>query len=209
MTEAEAKESIAARVSRETLDRLTTYVELLTKWQRTINLVSPATLPHIWERHILDSAQVMDHAPKVAERWVDLGSGGGFPGLVCAAIAADTHPDLSMTLVEADLRKAAFLRETSRQLGLHRVGVLSRRIEDLRPSTAQIISARALAPLGTLCGYAAPHLAPDGICLFQKGARHAEELETAREDWQMSVDIIRSVTDPDAVILKIGNLHHV
>jgi 16S rRNA (guanine527-N7)-methyltransferase len=207
MTEDEAKAALAARVSRETLNRLELYAQLLEKWQAAINLVSPSTLPHIWLRHMLDSAQVFDHVPEAATRWIDFGSGGGFPGLVCAAIAAEKRPDLQIKLVESDLRKGAFLRETARQMGIS-VGVLTRRVEDARPSNSDIVSARALAPLATLCRYAHPHLAPGGICLFQKGARHAEELETARQDWQMDVTTIPSVTDPDAVLLKLENLRH-
>ena len=207
MTEEEAKAALAARVSRETLDRLEVYAALLVKWQRTINLVSPNSLPHLWARHMLDSAQVMDHAPDGAGTWADLGSGGGFPGLVCAAIAAERSPGLVVNLVEADLRKAAFLRETARQMGL-RVGVFSRRIEDMPPQSADVVSARALAALPILCAHAHRHLAEGGVALFQKGARYLEELETARRDWQMEVTVIPSVTDAEAVLLRIERLTH-
>lgn len=207
MTEDEARAQIAARVSRETSDRLDLFAGLLVKWQRTINLISPATLPQIWSRHILDSAQVLDHAPQDARTWADLGSGGGFPGLVCAAIAQETRPDLRINLVEADLRKAAFLRESVRQMGLT-VGVFSRRIEDMPTQSADVVSARALAPLATLCGYAHRHLRPGGVALFQKGARHAEELETARQGWQMEVTTVPSITDAEAVLFRIENLTH-
>jgi 16S rRNA (guanine527-N7)-methyltransferase len=207
MTEDDAKAILSSRVSRETYDRLERYASLLVRWQKTINLVAPSTLSQLWQRHILDSAQLMDHVPSHAASWLDLGSGGGFPGLVCAAIAAETHPRLRFTLVEADLRKAAFLRETARQLGLS-VGVISRRIEDLPPSHADVISARALAPLAVLCSHALPHLAPGGICLFQKGARHADELATARQDWHITCSIIPSLTDPEAVIIRIEQLSH-
>ncbi|MBF9057913.1 16S rRNA (guanine(527)-N(7))-methyltransferase RsmG [Rhodobacterales bacterium HKCCSP123] len=207
MTDDEAKAALAARVSRETLGRLDLYAGLLVKWQAAINLVSPTTLPQLWLRHMLDSAQVFDHVPDSARRWIDFGSGGGFPGLVCAAIAAEKRPDLRITLVESDMRKGAFLREAARQMGVA-VDVLTRRVEDVPPSRSDVVSARALAPLATLCAYAMPHLGPDGICLFQKGARHAEELETARQDWQMDVTTIPSVTDPDAVLLKLENLRH-
>jgi 16S rRNA (guanine527-N7)-methyltransferase len=207
MTEDAARAALAARVSRETLERLETYAALLAKWQKTINLVAPSTLPQLWARHILDSAQLMDHAPPGATRWLDLGSGGGFPGLVCAALAAETRPALRVMLVESDQRKAAFLREAARQMGLS-VTVLARRIEDLPPTPSDIVSARALAPLATLCRYAHPHLAPGAICLFQKGARHAEELATARQDWHITCTVIPSVTDAEAVLLRIETLTH-
>jgi len=207
MREDDAKAALAAHVSRETLERLEIYAALLTKWQRTINLISPATVPMIWARHMLDSAQLIDHAPQSAASWLDLGSGGGFPGLVCAAIAAETRPGLKVNLVEADLRKAAFLRETARQMEIS-IGVFSRRIEDLPPQSADVISARALAGLPALCAYAFRHLAPGGLALLQKGARHAEELESARRDWQMEVTVIPSVTDAEAVLLRIERLTH-
>ena len=207
MTDDEAKATLAARVSRETMERLELYSDLLAKWQGTINLVAPSTLSQIWLRHMLDSAQVFDHLADTATRWIDFGSGGGFPGLVCAALAAEKRPDLQITLVESDLRKGAFLRETARQMGV-RAGVLTRRVEDLQPANADVVSARALAPLATLCRYALPHLAPNGICLFQKGARYAEELETARQDWQMDATAIASVTDLEAVLLRLENLQH-
>lgn len=207
MTEDEAKAVLAARVSRETLARLQTYADLLVKWQKTINLVAPSTLPQLWSRHILDSAQLMAQVPPQATRWLDLGSGGGFPGLVCAAIAGETQPRLHLSLVESDQRKAAFLREAARQMGLA-VTVIARRIEDLPPTPSDIISARALAPLAQLCAHAAPHLVSGGICLFQKGARHAEELATARQGWHMNCTAIPSVTDAEAVILRIEQLSH-
>lgn len=207
MTEDDAKAALQARVSRETFDRLALYADLLIKWQKTINLIAPSTVSQIWGRHMLDSAQLMDQVPQSAKSWLDLGSGGGFPGLVCAAIAAETHPDLRVNLVEADLRKAAFLRETARQMGLS-VGVFSRRIEDLPPQRVDIVSARALAALTNLCGFAHRHMAASGIALFQKGARHAEELETARQGWQMDVTVIPSVTDAEAVLFRIERLTH-
>lgn len=207
MSQDEAKSALASRVSRETLARLEIYAVLLEKWQKTINLVAPSTIAQIWSRHMLDSAQLMDHVPRNAGSWMDLGSGGGFPGLVCAVIAAETHPKVGVTLVEADLRKAAFLRETARQMSVT-VGVMSRRIEDLPPSKVDVISARALAPLSNLCRYAKPHLSETGICLFQKGARFDEELATAEVDWHMIYTVVPSMTEPDAVLLKIEQLHH-
>jgi 16S rRNA (guanine527-N7)-methyltransferase len=205
--EGAARAALAARVSRETMDRLERYAAVLEKWQGAINLVSPATLPTLWHRHMLDSAQLMDLAPNRAETWLDLGSGGGFPGLVCAAIAPETQPDLRFSLVESDLRKGAFLREAARAMGVA-VSVFTRRVEDLPPTRADVVSARALAPLSSLCRHASRHLAPGGVCLFLKGARAGAELETAREDWQVDVTKTASVTDAEAVILKLENLRH-
>jgi len=207
MTDEEARDQLFRDVSRETQERLTLYHAALVKWQKAINLVAPATLAHAWHRHFLDSSQVFDAARVASGRWVDIGSGGGFPGLVCALIAAEKAPDLSFSFVESDIRKCSFLREVARQCDVP-IHVFSRRIEDVPPQDAAVLSARALAPLDQLLGFADRHLAMDGVCVFQKGASHLEELESARADWQMEVEIIPSVTAADAAILRIGHIAH-
>jgi 16S rRNA (guanine527-N7)-methyltransferase len=145
--------------------------------------------------------------PFAKDLWLDLGSGGGFPGLVCAIAALETDPALRFELVDSDTRKCVFLREVARHTGLS-VTVHTSRIEALPPRNASVISARALAPLSQLLPLALRHLAPGGICLFQKGAGHGEELESLPEGWQMEVDILPSVTSADSVILRIRNLSH-
>lgn len=208
MTEEEAQDALAGLVSRETCERLSVYVGVLEKWQRKINLVAPSTLSAIWSRHVLDSAQLFQHAPPTARHWLDLGSGGGLPGLVIAAMAREAAPELHVALVESDQRKAAFLREAARLMGLS-VTVHNRRIADLTPQNADVISARALAPLPDLCAMSSAHLAPHGVCLFQKGIRHADEVEAARLAWHMSCDVFPSLTEAGAVILRIERLLHV
>ena len=191
-------------VSRETLGRFESYAALLRKWNPAINLVAPSTLSELWSRHFLDSAAVLRLAPIGARRWLDLGSGGGFPGAVVALLAAEARPDLSVTCVESDQRKATFLRSVSRETGAP-FAVEDKRIEHLPPQAADVISARALAPLGRLLDMAVPHLAPGGICLFQKGARHAAEVEEALEHWSFTLETYPSETDPESAILKIGD----
>jgi 16S rRNA (guanine527-N7)-methyltransferase len=188
----------ARSVSRETLDRLEIYADLLRRWNSTVNLVSPASLDHLWSRHILDSAQILDLAPPAAT-WTDLGSGGGFPGLVVAILAADERPGLAVSLVESDARKSAFL--SSR--------ILTARAEDLPPLSADVISARALAPLPRLLGLAFPHLAPAGTALFSKGIQNEREVQDALADWRFTYQKHRSLTDPAAVILSIKGLSRV
>ena len=205
MTEEEARARLQADVSRETFARLETYTRALDKWQKTINLISPATLSQIWVRHFLDSAQVFDLSEARDGLWLDIGSGGGFPGLVCAAIAAEKAPGLRFTLIESDLRKGSFLRSVAAEMGL-KVGVLTRRIEEAPPQRANVVSARALASLTKLLGFADQHLAPNGTALFLKGATHAAEMEEALETWRMTVDPVASKTADDAVILKIGDV---
>lgn len=194
----------STNVSRETLERLETYAALLTKWNPKINLVARSTLDDLWNRHFLDSAQILEIAPAGAT-WADLGTGGGFPGLVVAILAAESRPALRVTCVESDLRKATFLRTVLRETGVAGE-VISKRIEEVPPLTADIVSARALAPLSSLLGFAERHLKPGGAALFLKGAEHEKELKEALETWSFRADTYPSKTHPDAVILKIGDI---
>jgi 16S rRNA (guanine527-N7)-methyltransferase len=199
---------IEADVSRETLDRLTIYHDLLRKWGSRINLVSRGTLDDAWTRHFIDSAQLFELAPGDAKVWVDLGSGGGFPGLVVAILAADTRPDLEVRLIEADQRKAAFLRTVCRETGIT-AHIVAERIESATPSEADVLSARALAPLTELLTMAERHLRPGGVCLFPKGARHREEVAEALETFTFDCEEYPSKTGADSVILKIGGIGRV
>lgn len=195
-------------VSRETLDKLNAYADLVRKWTRKINLVSSKTLDVLWERHILDSAQVFSAAAPEKGHWVDLGSGGGFPGAVVAILAQELAPNLSLTCVESDQRKAAFLRSVSRETSTP-FQVLDARIEAAPRQQANYLSARALAPLATLLGFADRHLAEGGTAIFPKGARHKEELSEAQKLWRFEVQEITSCTDSEAVLFKIGALSRV
>jgi 16S rRNA (guanine527-N7)-methyltransferase len=194
-------------VSRETSERLERYADLVKRWNPKINLVSRASLDQLWTRHIIDSAQLFALRPTDARHWADLGSGGGFPGLVIAALAAEAAPDLRVTLVESDSRKAAFLATAARELGLT-VTVKPERIEALAPLGADVLSARALAPLDTLLGYASRHLAPAGRALFPKGARAEEEIAAARKHWAFDLHRHPSKTAADGAILEIGAIAH-
>jgi 16S rRNA (guanine527-N7)-methyltransferase len=191
-------------VSRETRDRLTALLALVEKWTRRINLVSAGSLEDGWRRHVVDSVQVHRAAPP-ARHWADLGSGGGFPGLVVAVMEAERATPARVSLVESDARKCAFLRAAVRELGLG-AEVVSARIEDAPPLGADMLSARALAPLDRLLGYAARHLAPEGLAVFPKGARWREEVQAAERNWSFSLEAIPSITDPEAVLLRIGGI---
>ena len=138
--------------------------------------------------------------------WVALGSGGGFPGLVVAILAQEMKPDLRVTLVESDLRKATFLRQASQALGVP-VTVRTERIESLAPQNADVLSARALASLADLLGYAERHLRADGLAIFPKGARWAEELAQARTMWAFDPYSRQSLSEAEAAILEIRNIH--
>ncbi len=201
MTEDEAKTWLAERVSRETLGRLEVYEVQLQKWQRTVNLVASNTLDEVWSRHFVDSAQLFEIAPQNSTQWLDLGSGGGFPGLVVAAMGAERDPKLQVTMVESDIRKCGFLREVARQMGLS-VHILSRRIGDIPKQSPDVISARALSGLSALFEHVRPQLGEKTCLLFPKGGRWREEVETLPKHWQTICEPIPSVTNPDAVVLR-------
>jgi len=195
-------------VSRETTARLEHYVALLTKWNPAINLVAKSTLPDVWSRHILDSAQLFDLCPLQARTWVDLGSGGGFPGLVVAILASEARPDLQVTLVESDQRKATFLRTVARETGVV-AAILGQRSEELAPQSADVLSARAFAPLPLLLSQAFRHLKPGGVAFLPKGAQADSEIAEALATWAFRVQKTPSKTDLRAVILTIGELTRV
>lgn len=191
-----------APLSTETEERLRGLLYALERWNPAINLVSRATLPAAWSRHVLDSLQLLHLAPQGARQWADLGSGGGFPGLVIAIAARDSLPDLQVTLIEADQRKATFLRETARTLGVS-VRVEAARIEALPSLQADVVSARALAPLPQLWLYAERHLAPDGVGLFLKGEGHATESAEAQARFALGIETLPSSGGAGGVILRV------
>lgn len=184
-------------VSRETLDRLRAYADLLVKWQLRINLVGPDTVPNLWQRHFLDSAQVFPILPQPIHRLVDMGCGAGFPGLVLAVMGV---PDVH--LIESDARKCAFLREAARITGTT-VTVHNARIEAVAPLGADVVTARALAPLEKLLNWAERHLLPQGHCVFLKGKGGEDELTTASKEWNITFERVPSQTDPSGTILHL------
>ncbi|MBT3710487.1 MAG: 16S rRNA (guanine(527)-N(7))-methyltransferase RsmG, partial [Gammaproteobacteria bacterium] len=149
-------------VSRETIEALEHFAALIEKWTVKINLISKASLADLWDRHILDSAQLLKICPRNIQNWLDLGSGGGLPGVVVAILAKELIPKLTMTLVESDKRKSVFLRTAIRELELN-AKVLNARIEKTAPLQADVISARALAELDVLLALAEPHLTKNTI----------------------------------------------
>ncbi len=188
-------------VSRETLALLSDYVALLEKWQRRINLVSTATLPDIWHRHILDSAQLLPHLPLARahqrRQILDLGSGAGFPGLVLAIFGVG-----DVQLVESDQRKAVFLQTVIRELRLS-ARVSNQRIETLPTCQPDVITARALAGLPKLMSFITPHLHNGLTCLFLKGASVDQELTNFQTYSTMIPHVFPSITSDDGVIVKL------
>lgn len=194
--------------SEVTLERLDRYEALLVKWQRAINLVGPKTLSEIWERHFLDSAQFWKHAPAAARSLADIGSGGGFPGLVLAVLAADPvigRTGFQVHLIESDQRKASFLREAARVMEVSGVTIHATRIESLGALTVDLVTARACAPLAQLLIWSDPMLARGAVGLFAKGAQAEEEMVGIQG---YRIERIASATDPAGCLLRIERLAH-
>ena len=198
-----SKEDFAAEygVSRETLGRLTTYAALLEKWNQAINLVAKSTVSDLWSRHFRDSAQIMQHVTVPKGHWIDLGSGGGFPAIVCAIMGEGAY---HVTCVESDVRKSTFLQTVARETEAP-VKVLNQRAEDLSSQIADVITARAFTGLTDLLGYAHV-LRPGGQALFLKGASHQEEIKAALATWRFTVQTHQSVTQSDAAVLSINEI---
>lgn len=192
-------------VSRETLDKLRAFQNLVLKWNPTINLVAKNRISDIWERHILDSAQLGSLISEDATAWCDFGSGGGFPGVVVAVLAQQTRPELIVTMVESDQRKAVFLKQAVRELGLSSL-VRAIRIENLQPQAASIISARALAPLVELLPHALRHLQHGGCAIFPKGMGSETEVVQARRDWTFTLSVHQSRTSAEGKILILKDI---
>lgn len=205
MTKEMISDAAGVLIDDATFQRLSIFQQLAKKWNPRINLVSRSTLSEFWTRHVMDSAQLYRYLPADAGLCVDLGSGGGLPGLVLAIIGEQTMPDRQHVLIESDQRKAVFLREVIRETGCKAV-VRSERIEQSPPVGADVLTARALAPLPLLLGFAHRHLSPRGIAILPKGAAFQDELAVARDHWQFSLEVFASMTDPDGHILRIGDL---
>lgn len=196
---------LGVHVSRETIERLETHRRLLAEWSERMNLVGPKELDQFWSRHALDSAQLILLAPE-AERWVDLGSGAGFPGLVVAAFLAD-QPGAVVHLVESTGKKAAFLRAVAKEAALP-VKVFNQRIEDFGAGEGRydVVTARALAPLNRLIAYAKPILDRGAQGLFHKGAELNAELAAAGNVLQggaFQADVLESLSDPRGRIIRV------
>lgn len=198
-------QDVAGPVSRETYDRLTAFERVFRKWAQAINLVAPSTLAELWERHILDSAQVVRLGGE-STRWLDIGSGGGFPGLVIASMIAE-RDEASIDLVESNRKKAGFLQAVVGELRLP-AKVHAKRIEDVQATirSPEILSARALAPLPLLLELSEPWLEAGTTALFHKGRDYRQELQDCAHRWRFDLVEHASLTDAQGVILEIRNL---
>ncbi len=187
----------ATGVSRETMERLEAYAGLLRTWSARINLVGRATLDDLWRRHFLDSAQLLPLIPRAAKSLIDLGSGAGFPGLVLAILGAPC-----VELIEADSRKAAFLREAARVTAANAT-IHGCRIEAVAPHEVDVVTARACAPLDRLLQLGQRFIGPQTTCLLLKGERAEEELTAAAKVWTMTASRYPSRADPGGNVLLL------
>jgi len=187
-------------VSDDTLERLEALVAVLLKWQARINLIGRGTATDVWRRHVLDSAQLAPLIPPTAQTVIDLGSGAGFPGLILAILGVK-----GLHLVESDGRKCAFLREAARITGAA-VDIHAGRAEAMAAVAADVVTARALAPLPDLLNLASRFLGPHTVCVFPKGRNAEQELTESQKTWMMTVIRLASQTDPEGTILKLEDI---
>lgn len=192
-------------VPRETLEKLDTYVSLLTRWNKSINLVSSTSLPEVWHRHVADSVQLLRLNSLTNGRWLDLGSGAGFPGLAVAILAQDSTPNLEIRLLETDTRKCAFLATVVGECHLS-CQIVNDRAEEAPPQHAHVVSARALAPLRNLIPLAERHLAPGGIGLFHKGETARTEIAEAQALRSFQFRLHPSRTNHRASVVEVEGL---
>ncbi len=191
-------------VSRETNKKIIEYIEILKKWNKSINLISKNSEENIWERHVLDSAQIWPLLGREKfNKWVDLGSGAGFPGVILSILAKDSFPLAKFILIEKDKRKSEFLKIISKKLELNFV-VYSDRIESLNGLKADVISARALSSLKNLLFYSKKHRIKDGISFFLKGQKILQEIKDTKEYEDFSFTLHPSITSSSSYIISIG-----
>jgi len=192
-------------VSRETCELLKLYYDMLCIWNQKINLVSRKSIYTSWERHFLDSAQLWLYLPKKAKKWLDFGSGAGFPALVLSFISKELKPDLKFVLVEKNKKKAEFLIEVVNKIDLN-VEVLSKNIEFVKPQNADVISSRAFGKLDHLLKISFVHQTKDTTSLFPKGINFTDEIISSQKKWNFDLEKIINIIDQNSFILKIRNI---
>jgi len=192
-------------VSRETLKSFCEYEALLSKWNKKINLVSQNTLAQLWNRHFLDSGQIINHVDALGKKWVDVGAGAGFPGLVVALLLRDRKIDCDMVLVEKNTNKVFFLNEVIRKLNLN-VKVVNKNVDTIEPLNADIFTARAFSELKKLIELAFRHRKERGICLFLKGENYRFELDKTLNYWFFDYDIFDSVSNSSGKIIRVKKI---
>ena len=195
-------------VSRETLDALKYFEDLVVLWNPAINLISNSSVSDLWNRHIVDSAQLFLFTLPDEGLWLDVGSGGGFPGIVVSIIAKELAPSLRVVLVESDNRKCVFLRTVIRELGLS-VKVINDRIENVKLDDVVYLSARALRNLNSLLFIVENNVSRETVCVFPKGRSYKKELVESQKNWKFDLNLIDSNTSEDSKVIVLKGLERV
>lgn len=193
-------------VSRETMQKLQKFVELLTSWNQKMNLVSRNSLDCVWDRHVLDSMQLIKHIPVSISHLLDIGSGSGFPAVVLAILMQTKIPEAKVTMVESIAKKTMYLKDVCEKLNLDNVNVVNSRVENISLPVPDIITARAVASLEVLCGYVAKIGNKNTESLFLKGRSYEMELLEAQKNWKFDLQICSNKYCDDGVILKLSKL---
>lgn len=191
--------------SRSSVERLSEFVALVEKWNPAVNLISRASAAQLWDRHVWDSARLLDVPGLAGDTWLDIGSGGGFPGIVVAILAKERFPDFRFVLIESDSRKAAFLTQAARLVGSD-ITIVNDRVERVPPVACDVLSARALAPLSELLSFAERHLKKTGMALFPKGIALEQELATASQNWSFFSEKVPGARVDQGPILNISKI---
>lgn len=195
-------------VSRETLDALKYFEDLVVLWNPAINLISNSSVSDLWSRHIVDSAQLFLFTLPDEGLWLDVGSGGGFPGIVVSIVAKELAPSLRVVLVESDNRKCVFLRTVIRGLGLS-VKVINDRIENVKLDDVVYLSARALRNLNSLLFIVENNVSRETVCVFPKGRSYKKELVESQKNWKFDFNLIDSNTSEDSKVIVLKGLERV
>lgn len=193
-------------VSRETISNFSAFINILSEWNSKINLVSKNSLIDVWQRHVLDSLQLINYIPSDAANIVDIGSGGGFPAIVLAIALKEKNPAAKITMVESITKKTLYLNDVCSRLQLNNARVVNDRVENLHLQNVDIITARAVAPLNVLCGYAQKIGGKNTELLLLKGKSFAEEQREAMQNWNFECQTFANHYSEDGVVVKINNL---
>lgn len=196
-------------VSRETFQKLQDFVALLQEWNAKMNLVSKNSLEDVWQRHVLDSVQLIKYLPSDINCLVDIGSGAGFPGVMLAILMQEKLPAAKVILVESITKKTVYLKDVCTKLGLTNTTVENNRIENISIKNVDVITARAVAALDVLCSYAFDLATKNTRMLLLKGRSYADEVTAAEQKWKFNLQVYPNLYSSDGVVLELSNLRKI
>lgn len=199
-------EILSYNVSRETLGQLVDFAEIICQWNEKMNLISKNSVKDIWQRHILDSLQLVEYLPANFKHLVDIGSGAGFPAIVLAVVLAEKKPDVKLTLVESITKKTVYLNDVVQRLGLKNVNIINSRVENAVFKDVDVITARAVAATDILLNYQNMIGNSKTLGIYLKGKSYEQELESARKNWNFDCKVSQNKYGQDGVILSVSAL---